>query len=102
MTTEFTPPTALETFAEHPSCRVEFPEIAPFKGHPEIIGTSFSYSREEEIYGEGEEAEFVYKIVGGAVRTHNILNDGRRQITGFHLPGDLFGLERPTGTRPRP
>lgn len=93
MTTEFTPATTLETFAEHPSCRVEFPEIAPFKGHPEIIGTSFSYSREEEIYGEGEGAEFVYKIVGGAVRTHNILNDGRRQITGFHLPGDLFGLE---------
>ncbi len=29
----------------------------------------------------------------GAVRTHKVLSDGRRQITGFHLPGDLFGFE---------
>lgn len=67
---------------------------ALFAGCPELIGTPFTYAREEEIYGEGEEAEFVYKIVSGAVRTHKVLNDGRRQITGFHLPGDLFGLEQ--------
>jgi CRP/FNR family transcriptional regulator, nitrogen fixation regulation protein len=27
------------------------------------------------------------------VRTYKILSDGRRQIGGFHLPGDIFGLE---------
>jgi CRP-like cAMP-binding protein len=27
------------------------------------------------------------------VRTYKILNDGRRQIGGFYLPGDIFGLE---------
>ncbi|MGH1590358.1 helix-turn-helix domain-containing protein [Methylobacterium phyllosphaerae] len=64
-----------------------------FAGCPDLIGTPFGYTREEEIYGEGEEAEFVYKVVSGAVRTHKMLNDGRRQITGFHLPGDLFGFE---------
>jgi len=70
------------------------PGIALFAGCPDLIGTPFAYAREEEIYGEGEEAESVYKIVSGAVRTHKVLNDGRRQITGFHLPGDLFGLEQ--------
>lgn len=65
---------------------------ASFAGRPDIIGTPFAYTREEEIYGEGEEAEFVYKVLAGAVRTHRILNDGRRQITGFRLPGDLFGF----------
>ncbi len=70
------------------------PGIALFAGCPELIGTPFAYDREEEIYGEGEDAEFVYKVVRGAVRTHKVLNDGRRQITGFHLPGDLFGLEQ--------
>lgn len=70
------------------------PGIALFAGCPDLIGTPFTYAREEEIYGEGEEAESVYKIVSGAVRTHKVLNDGRRQITGFHLPGDLFGLEQ--------
>lgn len=62
-------------------------------GCPELVGTSFSYTREEEIFGEGEEAEFVYKVVTGAVRTCKMLSDGRRQIDAFHLPGDLFGFE---------
>ena len=65
-----------------------------FAGCPELIGTPFSYGREEEVYGEGENAEYVYKVIEGAVRTHKVLNDGRRQITGFHLPGDLFGFEQ--------
>jgi CRP-like cAMP-binding protein len=64
-----------------------------FAGCPEVIGTPFSYAREEEVYGEGEDAESVYKVVSGAVRTHKVLSDGRRQIAGFHLPGDLFGFE---------
>ncbi|MHB2205306.1 cyclic nucleotide-binding domain-containing protein [Methylobacterium sp. CM6257] len=67
---------------------------AHFAGCPELIGTPFAYTREEEIYGEGEDAEFVYKVVEGAVRTYKVLSDGRRQITGFHLPGDLFGFEQ--------
>lgn len=68
-------------------------EVA-FAGCPELLGTPFSYGREEEIYGEGEDADVVYRVVEGAVRTHKVLGDGRRQITGFHLPGDLFGFEQ--------
>mgnify|MGYP001807728445 CR=1 FL=1 len=69
-------------------------ESVLFADCPELIGTPFSYTREEELYGEGEDAESVYKIVVGAVRTHKVLSDGRRLITGFHLPGDLFGFEQ--------
>lgn len=65
---------------------------ARFAGCPEVVGTPFAYARDEEVFGEGEEAEFVYEVVSGAVRTHNVLSDGRRQITGFHLLGDLFGF----------
>jgi CRP/FNR family nitrogen fixation transcriptional regulator len=32
-------------------------------------------------------------VVEGAVRSHKLLSDGRRQIGAFHLPGDIFGLE---------
>jgi CRP/FNR family nitrogen fixation transcriptional regulator len=60
---------------------------------PELIGARIIYARDEEIYGEAEEAEFVYKVVSGAVRTYKLLSDGRRQIGAFHLPGDLFGFE---------
>jgi CRP-like cAMP-binding protein len=59
----------------------------------ELIGAPMSYSRNAEIYGEDEPAEYVYKIISGSVRTYRILSDGRRQIGGFYLPGDIFGLE---------
>lgn len=62
-------------------------------GHSQTAGAQFTYRAEEEIYGEAEPAEFVYKVVSGAVRSYKLLADGRRQIGAFHLPGDLFGLE---------
>ena len=40
------------------------------------------------IYGEGEAADYIYRVVSGAVRTYKVLADGRRQVGGFYLPGD--------------
>src|SRR5687768_2741836 len=57
------------------------------------MGAPMLYARNTEIFGEGEEAEYLYQVVSGAVRTYKILNDGRRQIGAFYLPGDVFGLE---------
>jgi CRP/FNR family nitrogen fixation transcriptional regulator len=51
------------------------------------------FSRNEEIYGEGEPADYLYKVVRGAVRVYKVLNDGRRQIGAFYFPGDVFGFE---------
>jgi CRP/FNR family nitrogen fixation transcriptional regulator len=59
----------------------------------ELPGFSMRFDRDEEIFGEGESADFVYMVVSGGARGFRILNDGRRQITGFHLPGDVFGME---------
>lgn len=59
----------------------------------DMVGAAMPFSRNMEIFGEGEPAEYLYKVVQGAVRTHRLLNDGRRQIGGFYLPGDVFGLE---------
>jgi len=65
----------------------------------DLPGFSMRFDRDEEIFGESESADFVYKVVSGAARGFRILSDGRRQITGFHLPGDVFGLE--TGSEHR-
>ena len=62
-------------------------------GPLEMVGVSMSYQRNVEIYGEDEPADHVYKVVSGAARSYKILNDGRRQIGAFYLPGDIFGLE---------
>jgi len=51
------------------------------------------FARNIEIFGEDEPAEYLYQVVSGAVRTYRTLDDGRRQICGFHLPGDIFGVE---------
>jgi CRP/FNR family transcriptional regulator, nitrogen fixation regulation protein len=53
----------------------------------------FKYRRSTEIFGEAEPADYVYQITSGAVRTFELLADGRRQIRAFHLPGDIFGVE---------
>ena len=47
----------------------------------------------EELFAEGDPADYFYKVVSGSIRTCKLLSDGRRQIDAFHLPGDIFGLE---------
>lgn len=61
--------------------------------YPDLAGPSFTYRRDEEIFGDGEDADYVYRVVRGAVRSCKTLPDGRRQINAFHIEGDLFGLE---------
>jgi CRP/FNR family nitrogen fixation transcriptional regulator len=51
------------------------------------------FEQNEEIFGADEPAEYLYKVVAGAVRTVRFSSDGRRQIVSFHMPGDIFGLE---------
>ncbi len=58
-----------------------------------LIGACMPFGRNAEIYAEDEPADYVYKVISGAVRTYKLLSDGRRQIGAFHLPGDVFGLE---------
>jgi len=59
----------------------------------EMIGAPMLFARNTEIYGENEPAEYLYKVISGTVRTYKVLNDGRRQIGAFYIPGDVFGLE---------
>lgn len=68
-------------------------EREPLAQQIALMGAAMSFGRNAEIYGENEPAEYLYKVVSGAVRTYKILSDGRRQIGGFYLPGDIFGLE---------
>ena len=59
----------------------------------DLMGATMAYARNSEIFGEGEPAEYLYRVISGSVRTYKILRDGRRQVGGFYLPGDIFGLE---------
>lgn len=65
----------------------------PLFGSAELVGTPMSFSRDAEIYGENEPADYVYMILTGTVRVYKILQDGRRQIEAFYHAGDVFGIE---------
>jgi CRP/FNR family transcriptional regulator, nitrogen fixation regulation protein len=90
-----------QTAARSISSRQTAPHIRPvppvgsraLEGNIELMGASMSFTRNAEIYGETEPAEYFYKVISGTVRTYKVLSDGRRQIGAFHMPGDVFGLE---------
>jgi len=59
----------------------------------ERIGTRLSFGRNDEIYGEGDEAQCWYKVISGTVRICKLLADGRRHIAEFCFSGDCFGVD---------
>ena len=72
------------------------PPVAPRTADTDgvrLIGVTLTVARDQEVFGEGEPADQVYKVVRGAVRGFRVLSDGRRQICDFYLPGDVFGIE---------
>ncbi len=70
-------------------------QVAPNRlgGTIDFLGTLMTFPGNTEIYGEGEPADYFYKVLSGTVRTCKVRVDGRRQIGGFYLPGDMFGVE---------
>ena len=76
--------------APSPLPRSVSPEASESAGQ---IGLAMSFARNAEIYAEGETAGYVYKVISGVVRVSKLLPDGRRQISAFHLPGEMFGFE---------
>jgi CRP/FNR family nitrogen fixation transcriptional regulator len=62
-------------------------------------GVRMRFAAGEEIYAQEDEADLVYQVVSGAVRTTRLTSDGRRHIGDFYYPGDLFGVEAGTEHR---
>jgi CRP/FNR family nitrogen fixation transcriptional regulator len=58
-----------------------------------LAGLLRSFSKDEELFAEGDDAECFYEVKSGTVRTYKLLSDGRRLIDAFHFAGDIFGIE---------
>lgn len=65
-------------------------------GDEAAIGLACSRTRtlgpRQEIIGAGEKPRCVYVALAGWAARYSTLEDGRRQIAAFLLPGDLFDL----------
>jgi CRP/FNR family nitrogen fixation transcriptional regulator len=64
-----------------------------YLGDLRAAGRARHFLRNREIYSEGDDADCVFKVESGVVRTYKFLRDGRRQISAFHSPGSVFGME---------
>lgn len=49
--------------------------------------------RGEHLFRVGDPFDSLYVVRSGSVKTYAPVSDGREQITGFHLPGELMGLD---------
>ncbi|MDH5511590.1 MAG: fumarate/nitrate reduction transcriptional regulator Fnr [Gammaproteobacteria bacterium] len=47
----------------------------------------------ETLYRFGDPLRSLYAIRSGALKTTGLIEDGRAQVTGFYLPGELVGID---------
>jgi CRP/FNR family nitrogen fixation transcriptional regulator len=59
----------------------------------EQFGSTMTVRREHEIHGQGDSADYCWRILSGCARTVKLMEDGRRQVADFLFPGDLLGLD---------
>ena len=56
------------------------------------ISRHVRFDKHAALVEEGEPFTHVFNVVSGLIKTYKLLSDGRRQITGFLMPGDFLGL----------
>lgn len=57
-----------------------------------VVKRKETYKRGQLLFKPGERFDFIYAIRSGSVKTSVCTTDGRVQITGFHIAGELLGL----------
>lgn len=66
-----------------------------------IINRRRPLQRGEYLYRPGDRMVAIYAVRSGSVKTSALSDDGQEQVTGFHLPGELLGLDAISdGTHP--
>lgn len=58
-----------------------------------IIKRRRPLQRGENLFQSCDKFSSIYAIRSGSLKTFSTTNDGQEQVTGFHLPGELIGLD---------
>jgi CRP/FNR family transcriptional regulator, anaerobic regulatory protein len=58
-----------------------------------IVQRGRPLQRNTHLYREGETFTAVYAVRSGALKAYRTTDDGREQVTGFYLPGEILGLD---------
>jgi CRP/FNR family transcriptional regulator len=66
----------------------------PQRAVPEVtLGKPSSVARGNSLYRPGDRLGRVYAVRSGALKTLAVTPDGEEHVLGFHLPGELLGLD---------
>ena len=57
-----------------------------------LIKRGRKVERGEHIFRVSEPFTKIYALRSGSVKTYASIEDGKEQVTGFHLPGEFLGL----------
>jgi len=63
--------------------------LAPLAG----VATTVVVPAGHELFDQDDDVTHCYQIVSGCIRTVRLMEDGRRQIGGFLMQGDLLGFD---------
>ena len=58
-----------------------------------ILGSRCRVTRGDTLFRHGDPFASLYAIRVGTLKTTVVAEDGREQITGYHLAGDILGLD---------
>jgi CRP/FNR family transcriptional regulator len=59
----------------------------------QLIYTRRRIERSESVYRAGDEFSSLYAVRSGFFKTLQTLEDGREQVTGFHMGGEIMGMD---------
>ena len=59
----------------------------------EVLQVKKSLEREQALYAAGQPFHALYVVRSGAFKTSAIDSQGEMQVLGFHLPGEIMGLD---------
>jgi CRP/FNR family transcriptional regulator len=78
-------PCTLRQFCQH----VGLPQRTPGSA----LGKPFGVNRGDSLFRAGDQHGRVYAVRTGAMKTVAVTADGEEHVLGFHLPGELLGLD---------
>lgn len=58
-----------------------------------IIERKRPLRRGDHLYRAGDGFRCIFAVRSGSLKTYTISEDGNEQVTGFHLPGEMVGLD---------
>ena len=85
--------TFCSTCAFSQACMAEGMDKAALQDLHVLVDHVGPFHAGEHVFREGDDFEAIAAVRAGTVKTYVIDRDGREHVLGFHLPGEVIGLD---------